>query len=67
MAEIYKIVGDWNIYASLPFDPKIKYQRDLETIVDRGLKAGILNKKESLFLVPKAPRIPTVYYLPKNS
>lgn len=37
------------------------------TLVDKGVKAHILDKKEKAFLIPMAPRIPTMYYLPKNT
>lgn len=34
-------------------------------MIDRGLEQGILNKKEKAYLVPSAPRVPVMYFLPK--
>lgn len=34
-------------------------------IIEKGKEAGILKDKEAKYLVPKEPRVSTVYYLPK--
>lgn len=63
--EINSIVGDRDTYTLLPSNPGGRSKTLLENIVQRGTSLGILNKKESYFLVPKAPRVPIIYYLPK--
>lgn len=65
LAEMYRIVGDCGTYTPLNRDPVVKYKKELEGIIDRRFKWGIINKKEKLFLVPSAPRTPMIYYLPK--
>ena len=65
LREMHNIVDDANTYSILPCDPKLKYKRELEILVERGLFEGILTVKEKCFLIPKAPRTPTIYYLPK--
>lgn len=65
MTEMYRILNDRDTYTLLLSDPKNKYLKELEAIVARGSQVGILNKKESLYLVSRAPRTPTIYYLPK--
>lgn len=37
----------------------------LKRLIEKGYKEGIIDKKEKIFLVPLAPRVPTIYYLPK--
>lgn len=46
-------------------DPKVQYKKELEVLVQRGFEQGILNSKEKLHLVPKAPPTLMIYYLPK--
>lgn len=65
LAEMYKILNDRDTYTLLKSDPKIPYQRELVKIIDREFSQGIINKKEKLYLIPKAPRTPVIYYLQK--
>lgn len=65
MHEMYRILGDDTTYTLLLSNPNEKYRSTLETIVTRGYDSNILNKKEKVFLLPKAPRIPIIHYLPK--
>lgn len=65
LAEMSKILGDRDTYTPLRSDPKAQYKRELEAIVQYGFDQGILNSKEKPYLVPKAPRTPVIYYLPK--
>ena len=65
LREMHNIVDDANTYSILPSDPKNRYKRELEKLVERGVFQGILSIKEKLFLIPRAPRTPTMYYLPK--
>lgn len=41
------------------------YKKILVDLVDTGSQLGILDKKEKHFLIPVAPRISIIYYLPK--
>lgn len=63
--ELDRILGDRATYTPLKSDPRIKYRKELERIVDHGFELGIINKKEKLFLIPASSRIPIIYYLPK--
>lgn len=65
MQEMYRIIGDVETYTPLPSNPNDRYKGILEKIVMKGFDCDILNKKEKAFLVPKAPKIPILYYLPK--
>lgn len=62
---MHRILGDLDTYTPLISDPKVEYRKELEVLVQRGFEQGILNKKEKLYLVLKAPRTPVIYYLPK--
>ena len=65
LRELNKIVSDQNTYVPLIGNPIIQYRRTLEELIHKGGRLGILNEKEQLFLIPKAPRIPILYCLPK--
>ena len=52
-------------YNRLACNPTYKFKKALSELLDEGSALGILNKKERAFLVPSAPRIPIMYYLPK--
>ena len=65
LKEMNNILGDHNTYSILQSDPKNIYKRELEILVTRGFYEGILTSKERLYLIPVAPRTPTIYYLPK--
>ena len=60
-----RLLEDRTTYAILPNDPTTKYKKLLVDIVKEGSSLQILNKKELDFLVPLAPRVPIIYYLPK--
>lgn len=50
----------------LPVDPTFKFKQELKKkLIEKGFDMGILNKEESEHLVPLAPRLPTIYSLPK--
>lgn len=64
LAEMYRILGDQDTYTPLRSDPKVQYKKELEALIQSGFEQGILNN-EKLYLGPKAPRTPVIYYLPK--
>lgn len=65
LKEMYRLLSDTDTYSVIPNDPTTIYKKELLHLVNEGFSLGILNKKEKSFLVPLAPRIPTIYYLPK--
>lgn len=60
-----KLLGNYNTYCMLSNNPVFKWKKELELVVNLGLKKGILNKKEAKYLVPEACRTPIIYALPK--
>lgn len=46
-------------------DPTPQFTAQLSCWVNKGLQLHILNKKEAHYLIPRAPRIPVLYILPK--
>lgn len=65
VTEMYRILEDHDTYKELPSNPTNQFKKDLDKLVTKGFEAQILNKREKAYLVPTAPRIPTIYYLPK--
>ena len=65
LQEMYRLLGDNTTYIILPGDPTSKYKKALTALIKEGSALNILNKKEAEYLVPLAPRIPVIYYLPK--
>lgn len=65
LQQVYDVENDRDIYIPLLNNPVIKYKHALKSLVEKGVKSCILNEKESLFLIPKAPRVPVLYCLPK--
>lgn len=63
--EMFRILNDLNTYRPLPKDPTFEYKNTLVGLVVKEVQLGILDKKEKEYLVPLAPRIPIIYYLPK--
>lgn len=59
------ILGDSSTYSPIYSDPTTSFKRSLTELVNEVYSLGILDKKEHSFLVPLAPQIPTIYYLPK--
>lgn len=64
-SEMLKNRNDHETYSTLSCDPTNRFKRELEGIVKQGFHDSILDKKENIYLVPLAPRIYTIYYLPK--
>lgn len=64
-AEMCRILEDTNTYTPLLSDPTKDDKRELVELVKKGFQQGILDKKERDYLVPVAPHIPIMYYLPK--
>ena len=63
--EMYNILGDSSTYIKLPSNPTSKFKVSLKKLIDMGARKGILDNKEKSYLLPKVPRIPVMYYLPK--
>lgn len=63
--EMYRILGDTETYKEITNNPMNIYKDKLIKLVEKGYEMHILNNKERLYLVPLAPRISTIYFLPK--
>lgn len=63
--EMNRLLSDNETYTSLASNPTTRYKKELLSLVDRAFQSGIVNKKEKAYLVPSAPSIPVIYYLPK--
>lgn len=63
--EMDRILRDSNTYTLIQTDPTLQYKRALTSLVDEGFSLGILDKNERSYLVPLAPHISAIYYLPK--
>lgn len=59
------MLADDVTYEELERDPTLSYRNDLNNLVDYGFYKGVLNKKETFFLVPSYSRVPTIYTPPK--
>lgn len=62
---MFHILSDHETYSTLSYDPINRSKRELKGIVKQGFHDCILDKKENIYFVPLALRIPTIYYLPK--
>lgn len=47
-------------------DPTNEYKLTLTTLVQEGIRLGVLSKLEGEFVIPNAPDIPVFYHLPKT-
>lgn len=65
ISEMKRILSDTDTYLPLPHDPTVRYNRELQKLIEKGFNEQLINKKEKAFLVPMAPRIPVIYFLPK--
>lgn len=65
LRELHNIVGDRDTYVQLSGNPVREYKKTLLPLVEKGFQMGILNEKEKIVLIPKAPRVPILYCLPK--
>lgn len=63
--EMYQILNEPGTYTELANNSTNTYKKRLQKLVNKGYDRGILNKKEKAFMIPKAPRIPTIDFLPK--
>ncbi|PIO11720.1 hypothetical protein AB205_0093780 [Aquarana catesbeiana] len=64
-SEMEKLLAIPNTYKKLRGNPKAEYKKKLKAYIQKGEKKGILNKKESKFLLPEAAKTPVIYYVPK--
>lgn len=58
-----KLVSDENAYQILRGTLTTKYRNQLEKLVKRGAKKGILNKKGEKYLAPSSRRVHMLYSL----
>lgn len=65
LEEMTRLISNNQTYTPLASNPTIRYKKELLSLVDRAFQSGIINKKEKAYLIPSAPRIPVIYYLPK--
>lgn len=63
--EMFRLLNDVNTYSQFQRDPTTSYKKEFAELVEKELGMGILEKKERAYLVPLAPRIFVMYYLPK--
>lgn len=63
--EMSRILNDLDTYRPLPKDPTLVFKKILVELINKGFQSGIFDKNERDYLVPLAPRIPILYYLPK--
>lgn len=63
--EMARLLDTEDAYIKLPENPTQKLKNLPKKILQKGQRMGILTKKEAKYLVPKALRISTIYYLPK--
>lgn len=60
-----RLLGDVNNYKVLKSNPIFESKKDLNILVQKGLKRKVLSKKEAMYLYPSACRTPIIYFLPK--
>ena len=63
--ELLRQLEDTETYTKLLGNPTSKYKEQLKQLIHLGVKGDILNKKESVFLLPEVCRIPIIYIIPK--
>lgn len=60
-----RLLSDNAIYTQLATNPTVQFKKEHLSLINEGFSLGVLNKNEKLHLVPSAPRVPAIYYLPK--
>lgn len=63
--EMIRILSDTDTYSRIPNIPTSTFKKTLTNLIDTGFQLGILDKMERSYLIPVAPWIPVIYYLPK--
>lgn len=63
--ELNRQLQDKETYIKLLGSPTIKYKKELEHLVNLGIKKDILNTKELKYLIPHSCRIPGINTVPK--
>lgn len=64
-SEMTRILSDTETYSLLPKNPTLDFKKTLIDLINTGSQLGILDKNEKSYLIPVAPLIPIIYYLPK--
>lgn len=60
-----RLLSDRSTYLPLKGNPTASYKKELVLLVEEGLRKRVISKNEKAFLIPVAPRVPVIYYLPK--
>lgn len=58
LAELNRLVGDQEPYSKLKGNLTVKYKAKPKNLVKRAQDEGVLNKRETRYLVPDAPGFP---------
>lgn len=59
------LLSENNTYTILKKDPTYLCKKILLSLIQDGFRKGLINKKEREYLIPLAPRMSFIYYLPK--
>lgn len=65
LTELNRHLQDETMYTRLLGNPTVKYKKELEALVNLGMRKNILNPKEIKYLIPETCRIPIIYTVPK--
>lgn len=63
-SEMSRLLSDRDTYVPLAGNPTAKFKKERVSLVEEGYQEKIFSKKEKSFLVPAAPWVPVIYYLP---
>lgn len=65
MEELNRLVKDISTYKSLKRNPNKELKKKFKEFLNHGIADHVINKKEGIYMLPKAPRIPVIYQVPK--
>lgn len=60
-----RLLSDQATYVPLRGNSTFKFKKELIALVEEGFCKNVVSNKEKSFLIPVAPRVPVIYYLPK--
>ena len=63
--ELNRLVNDTTTYQLLKKNPNKELKSKLKIFLNKGIADHIINKKDGRYMLPKAPRIPVIYQVPK--
>ncbi|CAJ0931144.1 unnamed protein product [Ranitomeya imitator] len=64
-AEILRQLADTDVYCKLSGDPTLRFQKELQLMVNEALTDGLIDPKLSEYLITDCPVRPLIYVLPK--